>query len=792
MISRFKKERFLKQLSEDDFRDQVVRPLFHKKALNDGRDLCGPSEAGKDCLFLANDALGMKMLYVVQTKRGNLNLGLKPASNLIAAVTQIRTALQTNVILQATAESLKPSVVVLCVSGKINAACKEHILKEISDPRIRFMDADDIVPEVDTHYPEFWLGIDAEKFPYLRSLLSHLSDTPENSAMSDLLPQKASAASDSMFVQIHLIHPTIKIKKINGQIVKEPSYEQMPVTSLCGRKERHLLLLGDAGAGKSTSLRRIAITEAQKSLELANGKLTIPVVIRAIDLSANGTSLIDIASEATKRHSISGKPAFSTKELRAGSILILIDALDEVPLTSDRKRVLEKVLAFSNDYPLSRIIISSRDYVSIRELPELATFSRFNICAIDLKQAKEMVQKLHRGIELPQEKIKETLRRLQSVHGIELNPLLVTVFVATSDYDRRDIPANITELFKKFTEMMLGRWEGGKGMSQQYHAPLKDFLVRSLAYKMHQAKKVSMPFDEAVAIITEELKSRGRSDITQQLLDEVFDRSGLFRRLDKHVEFRHHLLQEFFAGRGIADKEFVASVIDDQWWQRAVVFYFGEHPDDHASLGWITERIDLKPSADFFTAAVTTGLALQAAYLVKTDEKIKMSKWVIDALVNSKSLIDKSVAEFAPNRPLTSFLAYYILGRDAVACDAIVTNVEKYDSGWIGANEDSAELRKFWLIIAFVECGHASKAEELVKDFTPKDRRLLLALHVGFMYMKHLRVANEEEKSVAEKMISIIQPRITGLRQELLKEIKTEIVELQQGKIQAIEEPENN
>jgi len=51
-ISRFRKERFLRSMTEDQFRDQVVRPLFLRKGLKDGRDLCGIDEEGKDCIFI--------------------------------------------------------------------------------------------------------------------------------------------------------------------------------------------------------------------------------------------------------------------------------------------------------------------------------------------------------------------------------------------------------------------------------------------------------------------------------------------------------------------------------------------------------------------------------------------------------------------------------------------------------------------------------------------------------------------------------------------------------------------
>lgn len=49
MISRFKKERFLLSMSEDDFRDKVVRPLF----LRQGLRAC-TSLFPKKCLYFVN------------------------------------------------------------------------------------------------------------------------------------------------------------------------------------------------------------------------------------------------------------------------------------------------------------------------------------------------------------------------------------------------------------------------------------------------------------------------------------------------------------------------------------------------------------------------------------------------------------------------------------------------------------------------------------------------------------------------------------------------------------------
>jgi len=46
------------------------------------RDLCGPSENGKDAIFLAKDSSWCYRLYAVQTKKGKLNCSRKISKTL--------------------------------------------------------------------------------------------------------------------------------------------------------------------------------------------------------------------------------------------------------------------------------------------------------------------------------------------------------------------------------------------------------------------------------------------------------------------------------------------------------------------------------------------------------------------------------------------------------------------------------------------------------------------------------------------------------------------------------------
>ncbi len=101
---------------------------------------------------------------------------------------------------------------------------------------------------------------------------------------------------------------------------------------------------------------------------------------------------------------------------------------------------------------------------------------------------------------------------------------------------------------------------------------------------MHRERLTSIDLARFDQIVRTELETRGHKADTEQLRDEILNRSGLFRWNGDVIEFRHLMIQEFFAGRGIPTQSFLQSVITDYWWRRAIVFFFGEHPGSSEAL----------------------------------------------------------------------------------------------------------------------------------------------------------------------------------------------------------------
>jgi NACHT domain len=789
-ISRFKKERFLKSLTEDDFRDLVVRPFFLRSGFQDGRDLCGPSEHGKDALFLEKDKLDIDVWVAVQTKRGNLNLASLASASLIAAVIQCKTALETSYVVALTKQKIRPSRVFLCTSGTINNAAKQHILDEVKSPNISFLDSDDLIPRIDKLMPELWLGIDSDLLPYFDAIEKLVSG-----GAATLLGQRsdgvtAPAADDDLFVTLNLFRQSVRVKTVSGKKVEHPELIELPITSIFNIKARRVLIMGEGGSGKSTGLLRVALELARKGV--ASDQYIVPILIKATELArAKPSNLTSYCDEVAKSIVSNKKSCFSSKDLTAGRVILLVDGLDEVASTLDKEWVAAALVQFSSAFPKCQIIATARPYKVFADLHDLKSFEEYRVSPISWKQAEKIVHAVGHRKKLPVKTSNELLRRLEKIHGFELNPLLVTVFAATTDYSKQDLPANITELFKKFTELMLGRWDEEKGLSLQFHAPLKDFILQKIAFHMHAKNLTSIPRDEAESVATKELLNRGHDDNGQSLLSEVFDRSGLFRVHGGSIEFRHHLLQEFFAGRGIPSADYIGQIITSEWWKRAIVFYFGENPQSINLLQNAMNTITGQPATAMIEAASTVGLALQACYLSTVPEKLDVWKWSVEVLGANHRLVGEQ-EDPTGNFPLAHFFNVYLYARDSVASSHLKQNLPLLTS-WAKENNElnllpRTDERMFWLLVGLIEAGDIEEAEKLIKTNAPKSAEQLMAIFLGCHLAREVRPLAASQKAHAKAICDRLEIRAQPYAKKLMHEFGSLLLEYRSGKVvEAIE-----
>ena len=779
------KRNALSDLSEDDFRDKVVRPLFLRKGFIHGAELCGPDEAGKDCYFRMPAPFGGDHIVVVQTKTGNMNMGLTASKNVEAAATQLRTAMAARVSDLKTKQRRPPNYGYFCTNGKINEQAKAHILDTVQNPNITFLDADGIIPEIDNFFHEYWLGISADKFPYLRNLEKKLLSDNEFASLTALIrvPERDSPVSDTGFVPLKLSRTILVPKKVSGQIRQEPSFEELSIEKLLSKTSLlRFLIIGEAGSGKSTLLKRAAEILCCRGIQ--GHDTSIPVLLKALNIATSGECLAEQILTTTQSYTQSGAAAFSVSEIEAGEVCVLIDALDEIGNRDTFRAFIDKLEAFDNLYPKCRVIITGRNYSYITKEVRLAKYERFNINPIGLNEANKIVKNLGKRNFLDRGKAKEVMRQLESIHGFDLNPLIVTVFAASADSSRKDIPSNITELFAKFTEYMLGRWDTEKGLSQQYESNLKGLLLQKVAYKMHTDKVVRLPSHQFRSLIENELIDLGAKDTKVDiLLDEILNRSTLLRDVDGYTEFRHLLIQEYFAGREISDISGLSSRAIDEWWRHAIVFYFGSHPGDLAGLQALCKPDETYTPTELFNLGVTLGLSAQACYFVKVAPKSELMKWSIRALSSYSATLlnDNSHLKY----PIHSFIFAYLVGRDAVAADCTleIAKQSDYDSQ---KGEIIGELEEYWLIIGLMVSGHLDVALERIKKFRSSHALPLLAIHMDAFFIENIRGTTGVQRRIAKEIADHVRPLINVSINSYMKEFKSQLLELHKGQIKEL------
>lgn len=771
------KKKALEQLSEDDFRDQIVRPLFLKKGFRHGEEMCGADEEGKDCYFVTIDPLGSEMVYAIQTKKGNLTMAADPKKNVQTVIAQMKTLMAATVVDPRRKTKRKPSVGILCASGKINQAARKHIFDEVGEPNIRFIDVNDIVQEVSDHFPEYWQGISADRNPYLKSLHDLLVNANDVLSLANILSdlEDVPVVSEEGFANLRLSRTTVKRKKEFGQVKQLPEIEEIAATTIFGRKKRKFLIKGDPGFGKSTLLRRLAESLIEKGLRESVGE--VPVLLRAVSVMESAETLAELAMKVTKQiNTITQNSGFSVEDLELGAVTILIDALDEIGDDTDKELLVEKLKDFGADYPNVRIIVTSRFNSFITKSPYFSEFEEWNILPLELRDAQKMLDRAAANKVIPMNARGELLRQLQKIHGIEINPLLVNVMLATTDATRKDIPANITELFSKFCEMMLGRWDSKKGFSQQFESDLKHRILGHLGLEMHRRRVVKIKTEECNGIIRSRLKKLTNSEENVDILvSEILDRSGLLREFEGTIEFRHMLIQEYFAGTAIKEISEVVSVVGDEWWRRVVIFYFGSNPDNGIGLLSTVVDSELKDPASFFCGAVTIGLAAQACYFVDIPDRVEIFRWVAESFSKNKDLYMNSEVKY----PLHDFLYHYLTGRDALASDLIEELV--CTSGDSDLEFDNHT--KFWLVAGLIEAGSADLALKCIDRYKIEERRLLMGLHIGAFMQANGRLSDNEVKSGSEKICDKLELYVVAQRKEFLTEFRSLALEIRGGRI---------
>ncbi len=392
-------------------------------------------------------------------------------------------------------------------------------------------------------------------------------------------------------------------------------------------KHPRLVVLGDPGSGKSTLLRYLALISAR---DLAEGRrlvqdrlgsaeprrLPILLPLRQIgrflqarpDEGTEGHArLIEYLIAALASERIELPKDFFDPWLTGGDALILLDGLDEVVDPGLRRRVSRLVESFTQTYPRCRYVVTSRivGYTDAARLGEsyavttMLDFSREDIARFLGNWHRLIaVAQMGEGESTDAHAARQTRRLLYFINhnprirDLAINPLLLTV-IAMVHRDRVKLPDRRAELYAEAVEVLLGKWEEAKGMSeapvllrgQPFDTGDKRLLLQDLALYLHERNQKQIKVEELHHFLRARFKGLLREDHAVEqtvirFLAMIEERTGLLVARGEGVyAFSHLTFQEYLAALGIAARDdYVAYTLKragDLWWREVILLEVG-------------------------------------------------------------------------------------------------------------------------------------------------------------------------------------------------------------------------
>lgn len=345
----------------------------------------------------------------------------------------------------------------------------------------------------------------------------------------------------------------------------------------------HFFLLGDPGAGKTTTLRQLAGVYAagRQSDYCYPPEQLVPVFVRLADwgeLLRSGSD-VDAIDAAVSQIRVSDPVRTSEwlhESAKSDRVLLLLDGLDEVSDPDLRGGLLDGIRGFLQAYPEVRVIVSSRtvgfDSPSLGSRFDTLSLEPLSARAIrDFAAAWTSYRHGHRNetkclhCERRLEAVRHAILDNPRVKSLAVNPMMLSVLLLLQEAGIV-LPHRRWDLYEKLSEVFLFSWEEKKRAalsgSPDGSLRLDDrelvWVLESLGLEMQCKDRALLPRWWITDHIRRFLESELAFSIEQAnaaadaLIWSLQERSGLVaERGPDRYGFRHLGIQEYFAARAV-------------------------------------------------------------------------------------------------------------------------------------------------------------------------------------------------------------------------------------------------
>lgn len=497
---------------------------------------------------------------------------------------------------------------------------------------IDFWDEDKLLIYIDKYNPLYWVKGTQQYKIYIEHFLENI----KVDSITKSLGINNTKIKKILNVAIEP-HLTERVEKKDG------SFEWIPRSiSSVVKLPNNTIIIGEPGAGKTTLFKKLS-KEVIEQNSLRNDSEFYPVILTFNNVrNAN----YDIYNAIVSYFNADWlNITVDVKEIiDRNQCVIFVDALDELPVLNEKEQALQSIADFSAKHPEIKIICSSRPSDYLFENCCALGFKYMQIEPVNYQQIKSFISSYFSDNTIKCKRLLKSLKDTNILDKLPKTPMTIALITVLFDDNEVEIPATITDLYRQFVDLLLGR-DTTENTMEIIEVGVRHRLLCYIALKLHQSNRQSIQFEELSSWVNQYAEPRGQSIDTKAIVaDYVNNASILFYNDRGEIQFKHLSFQEYFAAYDIynyskEERDTVIKNFNNPWWQNVAIFYAGMSKDSSSFLNAVLDNSI--PTSLYETISNTggMGLLLQALYNTPMNERIKGVERGLENMCNALNII---------------------------------------------------------------------------------------------------------------------------------------------------------
>lgn len=416
-------------------------------------------------------------------------------------------------------------------SKNVSQNAKIKIADKYPQRKIHFFDVDWLVDRIDQHIPFHWHQLPTATGTYLSTVSRNIIELDAQTTVLHL------SGIPSKFIELDIEEiETDKYKK-------KTSHEKHRIVDFTSEVLRNKLSLLEAemGYGKSKLARRL-VSELCNPEVLKTTK-TIPIFQPFTIFASKNYENLEALIE-----SLIGANCFQEAKDNQNNFLLVLDGIDEAYGDPDKcKAVIEKLITHVRSSTTVRVLLTSRPYKLLDDANDFTvTTKKYRIRPLSVAKIIKYIREVCEEAHLPT-KLYDDLAKSDLFKQLPQNPIAASLLSNLLSQQKQELPSNLTELYSKSIQYMLGRWDEQRALSTEKLYKTCERLARHLARYMIDNELIYISKSEAKGMCSDFLKERNTGISIDQAFDYLLKRSHIFGQLDETntLFFRHRSFAEY-------------------------------------------------------------------------------------------------------------------------------------------------------------------------------------------------------------------------------------------------------